>query len=154
MIKPETIRSIVNEALRDSNLFLVETVITRAGRIAVYIDSMDGVKIDDCATVSRFIESRLDRSRQDFELEVSSPGPERSLMLPVQYRKNIGRELNILRIDGIRFHGRLRDLYENRIVLETEQWIKDEASGKKKKISRTVEIGLDQIKNAKIILGK
>ncbi|MBN1159130.1 MAG: ribosome assembly cofactor RimP [Bacteroidales bacterium] len=154
MIKPENIKSIINEALRDSNFFPVETVVTPAGKITVYIDSMKGVTIDDCAEVSRFIESRLDRSNQDYELEVSSPGPERSLLLPIQYHINKGRKLDILGKDGIRHRGKLIDLNGNRIILETEQQVKDEESGKKIKRVRNIEIAMDQVKKAKIIISK
>lgn len=154
MIKPDTIKSIVSEALQERNLFLVEVVVTPANKISVYIDGMNGVTIDDCAGVSRFIESSLNRSEQDYELEVSSPGPERSLLLPVQYRKNIGREVDILKTDGVRYRGKLMDLSNNTIIVETGQLLKDEHSGKKKKLFGTVALGLNQIKKAKIVVSK
>ncbi len=154
MIKPDLIKSIVREALKERNLFLVEVVVTPANKILVYIDGMDGVTIDDCAGISRFIESRLNRSEQDYELEVSSPGPERSLLLPVQYQKNIGREVDILKIDGVRYTGKLIDLLKNTVIVETGQMLKDEQSGKKKRLFRTVTLELDQIKKAKIVVSK
>lgn len=154
MIKPDTIKSIVSEALQERNLFLVEVVVTTANKISVYIDGVDGVTIDDCAGISRFIESGLNRSEQDYELEVSSPGPERSLLLPVQYHKNIGREVDILKTDGVRYRGKLMDLSENTVIFETGQLVKDERSGKKKKLFSTVALKLDQIKKAKIVVSK
>lgn len=154
MIKPEFIRSILNEALQNRNLFLVDVVVTPAGKITVYIDGMDGVTVNDCAEISRFIESRIDRNLQDYELEVSSPGEERSLLIPEQYRKNTGRKMEILRTDGIRLQGKLKDFSENRVFVETEQLVKDEKSGKKKKTIEIVKIELDQIKKAMIIVSK
>ena len=42
---------------------------------------MKGVTLDECMAVSRFLESKLDRNKEDFELEVSSPGLDKPLKL-------------------------------------------------------------------------
>ena len=110
--------------------------------------------MDDCASVSRFIESKLDRDEEDFELEVSSPGEERSLLLPVQYQKHLGKEVTVLKKDGIRAQGILKDIKETGVVIQNEKVIKDKQSGKKKKESRIVEIEYQEIKNARIIVIK
>ena len=52
----------------------------------------EGVTIEECAKVSRIIESGLDREIEDFELEVSSPGLNSPFKVLPQYFKNIGKE--------------------------------------------------------------
>lgn len=152
MINSETIKAIISEELQRRKLFLVEVKVTPASKISVFIDSMNGVTVADCAGISRYIELRLDRNEQDYELEVSSPGPDKSLLLPVQYQKHMGREIDVLKKDGIRHQGRLKRFTGNRVLIESEQKIRDEKSGKKKTVPRVIEIEVEQIKKAKIIV--
>ncbi|MGH7664530.1 MAG: ribosome maturation factor RimP [Gemmatimonadaceae bacterium] len=65
------------------------------------IDRRDGsaVTVDDCARASRAIEARLDGSglvSERYVLEVSSPGIERPLRTPADWRRFVGRPLNVL----------------------------------------------------------
>lgn len=150
MIKQENIQVLIKDALEERGLFLVEVVAATSGKITVYIDSMNAVTIDDCAVISRLIEKGLDRDEQDYELEVSSPGQERSLILPLQYKKNLGKKVNVLRKDGIRLQGILRNFKGNSVTIESEHMVKNANSAKKKKISKITEVGIDQIKKAEI----
>ena len=152
MINSEIVKAIISEELERRKLFPVEVSVTPTGKISVFIDSMNGVTIADCAAISRFIDARLNRNEQDYELEVSSPGPDKSLLLPVQYRKHIGREIDILKKNGIRHRGRLKCFTGNLIIIEAEQKIRDEKSGKQKTVTGTIEIEFEQIKKAKVIV--
>ena len=64
----------VNEWLEGKDYFLVDLTVSADDSIVVVIDHADGVWIEDCAELSRFIESRLDREAEDYELEVGSAG--------------------------------------------------------------------------------
>ena len=74
MIEKTTVCQIVNEWLQGKDYFLVEVTVSPDDRIVVEIDHRDGVWIEDCVELSRYIESRLDRDREDYELEVGSAG--------------------------------------------------------------------------------
>ena len=74
MIEKTTVCQIVNEWLQGKDYFLVEVTVNPDDRIVVEIDHKDGVWIEDCVELSRYIESRLDRDREDYELEVGSAG--------------------------------------------------------------------------------
>ncbi len=152
MISAETIQKNLTEELERYNLFLVDVTVRPGNKIAVFIDSMKGVTIDECIAVSRFLESRLDRDTEDFELEVSSPGLDKPLKLPVQFVKNTGRVLDVVKKDGIKITGRLAGTGDEIITIAKEVTFKDPVSKKKKTEERMHEIRYDDIKTAKIVI--
>jgi len=86
--------------LKDSPLFLLDVIIRKGNRILVTIDGDQGVSIADCAKLSRYIESRLNREEEDFELQVSTAGADSPLKLKRQYPGHCGRTLEVSLIDG------------------------------------------------------
>ena len=74
MIKKETVKTLVNECLQDKEYLLVDVDVTPDDRIVVEIDHKDGVWIEDCAELRRFIEDHLNHDEEDYELEVGSAG--------------------------------------------------------------------------------
>jgi ribosome maturation factor RimP len=119
----------VETGLKDTDIFLVGTEVRKGNYIRVYIDSPGGVTIKECANVSRIIESGLNREIEDYELEVSSPGLNSPLKVLPQYLKNVGREVEVVKNNGIKLSGKLVQTDKQGIVLEV---IKD-TPGKKEK---------------------
>ncbi|MCI1803305.1 MAG: ribosome assembly cofactor RimP, partial [Prevotella sp.] len=74
MIDRSVVKDIVEDWLKDKEYFLVDIQISEDDHIVVEIDHADGVWIDDCVELSKYIESRLDRDEEDYELEVGSAG--------------------------------------------------------------------------------
>jgi ribosome maturation factor RimP len=148
----ELIRGYLQDELNARGLFLVDVVVTPVNKIVVYLDSVKGVTVDECRTVSRFLENRLDRNVEDFELEVSSPGLDKPLKLPVQYEKNTGRLLDVVKYDGIKITGKLLNINQGIIELEAEVTTKDSKTGKKKTEIKLQEIKLEEIKTAKVVI--
>jgi ribosome maturation factor RimP len=71
--------------------------------LRVYIDSDNGITLDDCSAVSHQLSGVLeveDPIRENFVLEVSSPGLDRPLFTPEHYIKYQGRQVTL------RFHGK------------------------------------------------
>ncbi|HPB02972.1 MAG: ribosome assembly cofactor RimP [Bacteroidales bacterium] len=95
MIKENTIIDLARECCGDEKIFPVSVNIRQGNRILVLLDGDTGVTIHDCVRVSRFIENRLDREKEDFELEVSSFGVGNPLVLPRQYINNINRSAKV-----------------------------------------------------------
>ncbi len=150
MIKAEAIRVLLEDELAQRGLFLVETLVSPANRIVVFIDSMKGVTLEECMTISRFLENRLDRNAEDFELEVSSPGLDRPLKLPVQFEKNLGRMLDVVKFDGMKITGKLAGTEKGMITLETEITAKDRQTGKKTTTVQLTTIKQEDIKSARV----
>ncbi len=117
MIQEEYIQKLVDEKLAESDKFLVSVKVKPGNCISVYIDGDKGITIDDCAVVSKFIESNLNREEEDFELEVSSAGISHPLILLRQYIKNIGREIKVKLKTGVVITGVLQSAEENFVIV-------------------------------------
>lgn len=128
--------------------FLVEVRIKPTNNVKVFIDSDEGVVLSDLINYNRKLYRQLEESGMfpdgDFSLEVSSPGLDEPLKLFRQYRKNIGRFVDVTLIDNSKKEGKLLEATEDGIVVETES-----GKGKKKEIKQE-SILFDQIKNTKI----
>jgi ribosome maturation factor RimP len=151
MINKYEIERLVKECLEDGT-FLVDITVSSSNVIHVFLDSFDGLNIDDCAKVSRYIELKLDREEEDFELQVSSPGLSRPFKVKEQFIKNIGREVEIMTNSGIGIRGVLKDAGSEKVVLESYSREKVEGHKKKQLIVRNYDLGYDEIKSAKVIV--
>ena len=137
----------VEELLAGTDKFLVDVVIQPTNRIYIYFDCDTSITIGDCQEISRTIESNLNRDNEDYDLTVSSSGIDRPLKMLRQYRKNIGKELDVVTTDGINFTGILVRAEQD--FLELEHPVKKP----KKEIKRdNTRLPLSEIKTAKIIV--
>ena len=128
--------------------FLVEVRIKPTNNVKVFIDADEGVILSDLIDYNRKLYKQLEESGLfpdgDFSLEVSSPGLDEPLKLFRQYKKNVGRFVDITLLDSSRKEGKLIDATEDGVVIETET-----GKGKKKEIKQE-SVLFDQIKNTKI----
>ena len=96
MIDKNVVRSLVEEWLKDKEYFLVDVEISPDDKIVVEIDHADGVWIEDCVQLSRYIEERLSRDEEDYELEVGSAGLGQPFKVEQQYVNYVGKEVEVL----------------------------------------------------------
>ena len=96
MIDKNVVTRIVDEWLEGKDYFLVDVTVSPDDKIVVEIDHAEGVWIDDCVELSRYIESKLDREEEDYELEVGSAGIGQPFKVLQQYLIHIGKEVEIL----------------------------------------------------------
>ncbi|MDA3910008.1 MAG: hypothetical protein PF448_01460 [Bacteroidales bacterium] len=94
MIKKELIESIVSELVSPPE-FLVNIRVDKANNIQVFIDSTAQFDIDSCKRISRKLEEKLDRDKEDFMLEVSSPGLDKPFKVKEQYQKYLNRQIDL-----------------------------------------------------------
>ena len=104
-----------------SNIFLVELKISADKSIRVTLDGDEEVNVKDCINISRAIEGELDREEEDFSLEVASAGIGSPLKFPRQYFKNMGRKLEVVSKEGLKYEGALTKVSEDYIELEWKQ---------------------------------
>ena len=147
MIKKEQVAEIVDEQLYGTDKFLVEVLLQPGNIITVYIDGDNSISISDCQNLSRFIENKLDRDQSDYQLTVSSSGLDRPIRLFRQYRKRIGKELEILTLHGETITGILVKTDESFIELEHPVKNVKKETGKPNSV-----ISFDTIKKAKLII--
>lgn len=107
-------------------------------RIVVEIDHADGVWVDDCADLSRYIEDHLSRDEDDYELEVGSTGLGQPFKVPQQYVNNIGNEVEVLTQDGKKVKGTLKAVETPRFTVSVPR----ESKGRGQEASRDDGRGL------------
>lgn len=141
--------------LEEKNLFLVEVKISMGKKVEVYVDSDEGIHIDDCAVVSRFLESHLDGSGlvpENYILEVSSPGMNNPLRVPRQYKKRIGRKLEVLKTNGEKIEAQLTAVTDNGIqLIEVIQEKKNKKSKEAPAEPKQYDIKYADIKKATLV---
>lgn len=151
MIDKEKIVQLVGEKLEE-DMFLVDVQVSASNLVKVFIDSFDGLTIDQCVAVSRHIEQNLDREMEDFELQVSSPGLTETFKVKEQYLKNTGRQVEIETNDGQKLTGLLKTASPEHVLLETSTREKVEGHKKKQLIVKEHQIEYSDIKSAKVVV--
>lgn len=152
MIDKAQIKDIVEEHLLSSDTFLVEVSIRPGNIIVVEIDSKDGVSIENCITLSKHIESQLDREVEDFELEVGSAGVTSPLRIPKQYEKNIGNEVEVLTKGGQKLTGFLKDCNDTSFTITITKLEKPEGAKRKIAVEEDLTFTYDEIKYTKYLI--
>ncbi|WP_321333815.1 ribosome assembly cofactor RimP [uncultured Bacteroides sp.] len=117
MVEKKTVCQIVEEWLKEKDYFLVEIAVSSDDKIVVEIDHAEGVWIEDCVELSRYIESKLNREEEDYELEVGSAGIGQPFKVLQQYYNHIGKEVEILTRDGRKLNGVLKNADEEKFVV-------------------------------------
>lgn len=130
----DEIRKIAEEKLSGAGQFIVDVIVTsKRGpkKILIILDGDTGITIDDCANLNRELSKELEAlpALQDsYLLEVSTPGLDQPLKLKRQYRKNVGRRLNVKLADRA-VEGKLVEVTDDKITLEQES-----LAGKQKQV--------------------
>lgn len=131
MIDTKKIVAAAEKHLQGTDLFVVECTCTAGNEIELTIDSDTSVEIDTCVELSRFIESQMDREKEDFSLTVMSAGVGSELKCLRQYRKLVGSSVEVLLLSGVKILAKLDAVDESGIQLSYEE--KQTVEGKKKK---------------------
>ncbi len=149
----ERVEKLLNNALdKDKSLFLIDFRISSGNQIHIILDGDHGVSVKDCIAVSREIEHNLDREEHEFSLEVASAGVSEPLTKLRQYKKNVGRKLNVRTLNGVDFEGVLETADQDEIKL---QWkVREPKSIGKGKVTVKKEAVIDykDIAEAKVMI--
>lgn len=152
MISKNTVNQLVDEFLTGSDYYLVDLKIGADSRIIIEIDSFNGVSLDVCAALNRFIETKFDREVEDFELEVSSAGLTEPFKVLKQYEKNRGNPVEVLTKSGQKMVGILSAVTENNFTLQIETKVLPAGSKRKITVKEDVTFEFEEIKYTKYLL--
>lgn len=152
MIDKNVVKKLVEEWLEGKEYFLVDIQVSNDDKIVVEIDHADGVWVDDCAELSRYIEDHLSRDEEDYELEVGSTGLGQPFKVPQQYVNNVGNEVEVLTQDGKKVKGTLKAVEGTRFTVSVPERVKVE--GKKRPVKMDVDYDYDmnEVKYTKYII--
>ena len=152
MINKETVQTLTEEWLKDNDYFLVDINFAADDRIVIEIDHADGVWIEDCAELSRFLQERLGDELGEFELEVGSAGLGQPFKVAQQYVNHIGDTVEVLELDGKKLQGVLKAVDGNSFTVTVQE--KQKQEGKKRPVLVEVDktFQMDGVKYAKYLL--
>ncbi|MEE3384662.1 MAG: ribosome assembly cofactor RimP [Prevotella sp.] len=152
MIDKNIVRDLVNQWLEDKEYFLVDVEVSADDKIVVEIDHADGVWIEDCVELSRFIEERLNRDDEDYELEVGSAGLGQPFKVEQQYLNFIGKEVEVLGADGKKVKGVLKAVDGRDFTVSVQEKVKVE--GKKRPVMQDIDhqYNMDEVKYCKYLI--
>lgn len=150
MISQSAIVEIVNNKLEADGCFLVDIKIMPSNDVVMLIDSENGISIDYCVEISKLIEHSLNRDEEDFSLEVSSAGIGLPFKVLRQYKKNIGKEVEVLTVNKTKIKGILTDASEKSFNVSEEITVKKDKG--KELQTKEHHFGYDDIKYVKEII--
>lgn len=152
MIDKNQIKTLVEEWLQGNDYFLVDVNISADGRIVVEIDHADGVWIEDCAELSRFVQEHVGEELDNYELEVGSAGIGQPFKVHQQYVNYIGKDVEVLAADGKKVQGVLKSVDGDDFVVTVKE--KQKLEGKKRPVVVDVDkqFNMNNIKYTKYLL--
>ena len=152
MINKDVVKTFVEEWLQGNDYFLVDIIFGADDRIVIEIDHADGVWIEDCAELSRFLQEKLGDDLGDYELEVGSAGLGQPFKVEQQYRNHIGDEVEVLQQDGIKLKGILKAVEGSEFTITVQE--KQHLEGKKRPVLVDVDktYSMDEVKSVKYLL--
>ena len=152
MIERNIVSGIVNEWLEDKDYFLVDVSVSPDDKIVVEIDHAEGVWIDDCVELSRFIESKLDREEEDYELEVGSAGIGQPFKVLQQYLIHVGKEVEVLTREGKKLEGVLKEANEENFTITITKKVKLEGAKRPKMVEEDITYAYNDVKYTKYLI--
>ena len=148
----EKVNHLLEEGLLEKpSLFLIDLTITESFKIIVTLDGDNGVALQDCIDISRSIDNNLDREEHDFSLEVASAGVSSPLKHIRQYKKNVGRILQV-ETDNTIIEAKLVEANDDFIVLEWEAREPKKIGKGKETVQKRQEISYSEVKKAIVII--
>lgn len=151
MIDKETVKRLVEEML-DDKMFVVEISVNERNVINIFVDSFEGLTIDQCIAISRHVEHSFDREEEDFELQVSSPGLTENFRVTQQYIKYVGKPVEVKTCDEEKLEGIILEADNDKFVLETSALERLEGQKKKQLVVKQHHLKYDEIKSAKAVI--
>ena len=138
--------------MQGNDYFLVDINFGADDRIVIEIDHADGVWIEDCAALSRFLQERLGDDLGDYELEVGSAGLGQPFKVAQQYVNHIGDTIEVLGLDGKKVQGVLKSVDDANFTITVQE--KQKQEGKKRPVLVEVDktYAMDGVKYAKYLL--
>ncbi|MDR1746402.1 MAG: ribosome assembly cofactor RimP [Tannerella sp.] len=152
MIDKNEVIQLAEEYLSSSDCYLIHAEVKPDNIIVVEIDHDEAVSIDDCVALSRYIEERLDRNVEDYELEVGSAGIASPFRIVRQYKKNVGNEVEVLLCNGIKMKGILLSADEQAVTISVAKQMRQEGSKRKMTVREERSYPYNEIKYTKNII--
>ena len=151
MIDKNKVQELVEQWLQGKEYFCTDVTVTPDDCITVEIDHADGVWLEDCVQLSRFIEDHLSRDEEDYELEVGSAGLGQPFKVLRQWQNHVGKTVEVVTLEGHKLKGTLAAVSADEVTLAVPTKVKPE--GSKRPVLQDVDntIPMAQVKTGRYI---
>jgi len=151
-ITKEAVYQFIESKIGDEDLFIVDVAVTPDKRILVEIDIDEGgVSIDTCAGLSRYILAEFETEIDDYELEVASAGLGQPFKILRQYKKHIGKEVEVLTKTGIKQTGVLQEITPEKFTITITKKVKLPDAKRKTEVNENMTFNYNEVKQTKYI---
>ena len=146
----QMIQTLVEEKLQGTGYELITLKISGQNEVLVEVDKLDGVDVEFCAELNRFLVEQLDaQGIEDYALEIGSVSLTAPFVTKMQYQKHLGHDVEVLAADGKKYRGALVSVDEASFAIETEVLVVVEGKKRKQKEMQTLTFAYDAVKYTK-----
>ena len=150
MMDKQQIQTFVEEKLQNTGYELIVLKISGQNEILVEVDKLDGVDVEFCAELNRYLVEQLDAAGvEDYSLEVGSVSLTAPFVTKMQYPKHLGHDVEVLAADGKKYRGSLVSVDETTFAIDTEVMVQVEGKKRKQKEVQTLTFTYDAVKYTK-----
>ncbi len=152
MIEREKIIALLSEYIGKTDIFIVDVSIIPGNSIVIIADKPEGISIEECGAINRYVVEKLDKDMEDYELMVSSPGIGSPLKIIQQYLKNKGNTVEVIKQNGVKITGVLNEVSVSNIIVEIIKKVKKEGKKKPEIINEQLDIKMNEIKSTRVLV--
>jgi ribosome maturation factor RimP len=150
MIDKQQIQNLVEEKLQGTGYELITLKVNVQNEILIEVDKMDGVDVEFCAELNRYLVEQLDaQGVEDYSLEVGSVSLTAPFVSKMQYEKHLGHDVEVLAADGKKYRGSLVSVDDDSFAIDTEVMVAVEGKKRKQKVIQTLTFTYDGVKYTK-----
>lgn len=131
MIDCQKIKALAEQQLVGTDVFVVSCKVSPSNEVELLLDSDTSVQLETCAAVNRAVNEAMADDEEDFSLTVASAGIGEELKCERQFRKLVGRPVEVLLLNGAKIRALLDAADAGGITLSYEE--KQAIEGKKRK---------------------
>lgn len=139
------------EEILDKNKYFVVEVVIKNDKIKIVVDGYENFRLDDCVAITRQLKSAFAGALDNYNVEVTSPGLTTPFKVKEQYEKNIGKEVEVVLIDGNKIKGVLKKYSPEELLIAQKETIQEKGK-KRKTVTKEKPIDTKDIKKTKLVI--
>lgn len=151
MITTSQLEKALAKHLDGTPRFLVSAEVRPGGKVVVEVDNDTAITLTELTAINKALREEFGEALDDVELQVGSPGLGRPFRVERQYRKHVGRTVEVALVEGPTLQGVLEAFDGAAITLRVLQPSK--VKGRPPKPSpETLSIPLNTVKSAQAVI--
>ena len=150
MMDKQYIQGLIEAKMPGTGYELITLAISAQNDILVEVDRMEGVDVEFCAELNRYLVEQLDAAGDlDYSLEVGSVSLTDPFKTKMQYQKHLNHDVEVLAKDGKKYRGVLVSVDEDTFAIDTEVMVAVEGKKRKQKEIQTLTYAYADVKYTK-----